>query len=161
MRRRYVGFGLGAALLLAVSFARGAVAEDAAAGAPQASPVPAASGDWLAQRAEWHAVMSEWLAERAKPNADPARLAELQTRLQSLRPTPGTAPAWQPGVCPWGGPGLGLGPAFGRGPVGSGQMAPGYGRGRGRGMGYGPAAGGFGPSRGFGPGFGSGPRRPW
>ncbi|MGQ9605216.1 MAG: hypothetical protein ACUVTW_03380 [Thermogutta sp.] len=159
MRLRYVGLGLGAALLVAVALGQRAVAEDAAAGAPQKSPLSAASGDWLAQRAEWHAVMSEWLAERAKPNADPARLAELQTRLQSMRPIPGTAPAWQPGVCPWGGPGRSVGPAFGRGPVGPGQMAPGYGRGRG--MGYGPVAGGFGPSRGFGLGFGPGPRRTW
>ncbi len=155
MRFRSVGLGVGVVCLMVFGLRHAAVGQENTAAAPQA-----AAGDWLAQRAEWHAAMSEWLAERAKPDADPARLAELQTKLQSLRPIPGTAPAWQPGLCPWGGPGLGVGPAAGRGPVGPG-FGPGYGRGPGRGMGYGPAAGGFGSPRRFGPGFGPGPRRPW
>lgn len=160
MRFRSVGLGVGVVLLMVFGLGRALVAEERAAAGPQTSPPQVAASDWLAQRAEWHAVMSEWLAERAKPNADPARLAELQTKLQSLRPIPGTAPVWQPGLCPWGGPGLGMGPAFGRGPGGPGY-GPAYGRGRGRGMGYGPAAGGFGPPPSFGQGFGPGSRRPW
>lgn len=155
MRFRSVGLGVGVVFLMVFGLCHAAVGQENTAAGPQV-----AASDWLAQRAEWHAVMSEWLAERAKPNADPARLAELQTKLQSLRPIPGTAPAWQPGLCPWGGPGLGMGPASGRGPVGPG-FGPGYGRGRGRGMGYGPAAGGFGPPQRFGPAFGPGARRPW
>ena len=164
MRCRCFGLCWGAVLVTAFGLGHVAVGQDSPT-APQASPPPAVASDWLAQRAEWHAVMSEWLAERAKPNADPARLAEVQTKLQSLRPTPGTAPAWQPGLCPYGGPRMGMGPGFGRGPMGPCPMGPGYGpgygRGRGPGMGYGPAAGGYGPPRNFGPGFGPGPGRRW
>jgi hypothetical protein len=62
-------------------------------------------------------------------------------------PAPPTAAASAAWVCPWGGPGLGLG--YGRGP------GYGLGAGYGRGHGYGRGAG-MGMGRGYGPGYGAG-----
>jgi hypothetical protein len=91
---------------------------------------------------------------------DPQALAQLRAELQELRGQmtaqwPAAAgPGWR---CPWGGPGMGPGPAWGgagRGPGAAGGRGPGFGPGPGfgRGPGFGP-----GPGFGRGPGFGPGP----
>ncbi len=161
MRYRSFALGVCGVLVSILGISRASVGQEPPAAELQAAQPSATANDWLAQRAEWHALMSEWLAERAKPNADSARLAELQAKLQSLRAASGSVPTWQPGVCPWGGPGLGIGPGCSR----RGGYGPSYSRGQGRGMGYGPGNGiGYGPAgRGFGPRATSGPRmgRPW
>lgn len=94
-------------------------------------------------RAEWLRTLTALREEQAKAQPDPQRVAELQTKLRQLRfqlAVRGGGPANVPaGVCPLGGPGLGLG--LGRG--------PGYAAGMGAGRGSG---GGFGPGWGRGPG---------
>lgn len=100
--------------------------------------------------AEWSRTVAALWEERAKPQPNPQRIVELQTKLRQLRLQLGAAgakPVNVPvGVCPLGGPGLGLG--FGRGP----GYAAGMGVGRGPSAGWVPQGGGFGPGWGRGPG---------
>ncbi len=119
-------------------------------------------------RAGLHRTMAALIEAQAAEDPNPEKIKQLsdelqavRAKLQSQRPA---APSGA-GVCPWGGPGLGFGPAWGgrgRGrPRGVSGYGYGWGAGQGRrtawggGRGYGRGAGwGGGPGRGFGPGWG-------
>jgi hypothetical protein len=129
--------------------------ESEAANTP-ASAVATASASAISKvaelRAEWFRTMTALAEERAKPQPDSQRIADLEAKLRDLRAEwvkAGPASVANPatGVCPWGGPGLGLG--LGRGP----GYAMGMGPGRGPGPGFGPASPAFGPRRGNGYGM--------
>jgi hypothetical protein len=82
-----------------------------------------------------HRAMADLIEARSAPQSDQAKIQGLAEKAQKLRAElAGPVPA---GLgCPWGGPGRGFGPGYGRG--------AGWG---GRGAGWG---GGWGPGRGWG-----------
>ena len=110
---------------------------------PAVSPAAVVDSAALAKtRAAMHRTIADLIEARAADKPDQAKIKELTDRLQTLR---GQSQARGPGgwQCPFGGSGLGYGPAWGGG------RGPGAGPGRGFGPGYGRGAG-------WGPGLGAG-----
>ena len=151
-------------MTLAVSglVASSTLAADTPAGKKPAKVKAAAQADTPTPaqlRARMHRTMAALVEAQAAENPDQAKIKALVDRLQVLRnqirapgpAAPNAPPAgWQ---CPWGGPGMGYGPAWG----GRGRGGPGRGYGRGPGFGPGPGRGpGYGAGRGRGPGYGRG-----
>ena len=163
---------LGAMLTLFVASAAPAQQADSAVGPADkgaAGAKPAVEMDKTAParlRAQMHRTMAALIEAQSADEPDPAKIKNLQERLQALRAKMwaqaprgwnGQPPAWQPGAGR--GPGWGRGPGQGRGPGYGWGRGPGYGRGSGwgRGPGYGPVPGaGPGPGAGRGPGYGRG-----
>jgi hypothetical protein len=182
MRNRFA-FAITFGLLWALG--SNGLAEDAntAPKAAQAARTPKPDTPTPAQlQARLHRTMAALIEAQSAENPDPEKVKQLtddlqsvQARIRSQAPaTPYVGPGM--GTRPWGGPGLGYGPAWGgpgRGPW-RGSPGMGYGRGAGRGVGpgwgrapgYGRGAGwgrgtGYGRGAGWAPGLGRGLARGW